>query len=76
MNKTTKYCKGCTDNYYNIPGNSENGCWLLENAKIVEKTRVGVWDNPPYKWMPEKIYHCNRPSGYVYLSKEDQRFKK
>lgn len=70
-------CRGCVDNYYNQAGNSTTGqCWLLEHAKLVERTRVGILDNPPYEWIPVEIYHCNRPKGYVYLKREDVRIRK
>ncbi len=45
-----KHCSGCEDNFYN--GNNQLGvkeCWLLKKAKLVNKIRIGHWENPPYK---------------------------
>ena len=63
-----KRCAGCQENFYN--GNNPlgvNECWGLETAKSVERTMVGVWQNPPYVWNPQKTLSCHRPKGSVWL---------
>ena len=69
-----KLCKGCCDDYYNRPGNSTDGvCWMLANAKPVQRTMVGVWQNPPYKWQPQATLSCHRPDGSVWIESDDCR---
>lgn len=74
MEKSKAMCYRCRDNYYNAPGNSTTGeCWSFRSAKVVTRTHVGVWEPPPYEWMPEKVLSCHRPDGYVWLRREDVR---
>lgn len=40
-------CRGCRNDFYNQPDNSQTGrCWLLEKAQVVTKFRIG-WCTPP-----------------------------
>jgi hypothetical protein len=76
MNKQEKLklCQGCRDDYYNRPGNSTRGeCWCLSGAKPVERMRVGIWQNPPYRWSPETTLSCHHPEGSVWIEKNDCR---
>jgi hypothetical protein len=67
-------CAGCRDNFYNIPGNSTTGeCWLLANAKPVERTSVGTWQNPPYHWQPQQTLSCHHPEGRHWIKDDDPR---
>lgn len=70
-----QYCGGCRNDYYNRPGNSDTGdCWSLETAKVVNRTRVGWWEKPPYKWKPVKTLDCyHTPGVYAWLPREDVR---
>lgn len=76
MNKAEKLkrCVGCRDNFYN--GSNAigvNECWNLKSARSVERTMVGIWQNPPYVWSPEKTLSCHRPEGSVWLGRNDSR---
>ena len=71
MAKTKAMCGGCRDDYYNQ--NREGGCWCFENAKVVERTKVGVWQNPPYQWQPKKTLSCHSPEGSVWIKIDDPR---
>lgn len=69
-----KLCRGCRDDYYNRPGNSNTGeCWSLTSAQLVQLTKVGVWQTPPYKWAPQQTLSCHRPQGEVWLRQDDAR---
>ena len=65
-----KRCVGCRENFYN--GNNDLGvkeCWMLKTARSVERTMVGVWQNPPYVWNPQKTLSCHKPEGSVWLDR-------
>ena len=66
-----KRCVGCRQDFYN--GNNPLGvqeCWSLKFAKSVERTRVGIWQNPPYVWRPQKTLSCHQPEGGVWLDRK------
>ncbi len=71
--KDRSLCSGCRDNYYNL--NREGGCWSFESGKLVQRVRVGVWQNPPYEWLPEWRLNCYMPEGSVMLPKDDCRVR-
>jgi len=72
-----RLCSGCRDDYYNQPGNSPNGeCWALATAKIVERTSVGYFQNPPYEWIPQKTLSCHSPPGKTWIAADDCRLTK
>lgn len=72
-----RLCSGCRDDYYNRPGNSENGeCWSLATAKIVERTSVGYFQNPPYEWNPQTTLSCHSPPGKAWIAEDDCRLTK
>ena len=74
--KTKDMCQGCRDNYYNQPGNSTSGeCWMYASAVIVERTSVGTWEPPPYKWRPQKVLLCHHQDGLHWIKKNDPRIK-
>ena len=79
MDKAEKrtLCYGCRNNYYNLPGNSTTGeCWMLKTAKPVERTRVGVWQNPPYRWNPATTLSCHTPeNSTTWIEKTDVRIQ-
>ena len=67
-------CHGCSNDYYNRPGNSTAGqCWMLASAKLVERIRVGVWQNPPYEKRPQRTLSCHSPDGERWIELEDCR---
>lgn len=68
-------CSGCRDNFYNQAGNSNTGeCWMLKTARVCEKMIVGIWQNPPYKWLPQKTLSCHhREGGTTWISRDDCR---
>jgi hypothetical protein len=70
--KTKALCRGCRDDYYNSHG--PGGCWLFDDARLVECSQVGTWDEPPYKWAPESVLSCHRPPGRHWLEYDDCRF--
>lgn len=71
MNKTKEMCRGCREDHYNhaVTG----GCWSFKSAKIVTRTQVGTWQNPPYRWIPTKTLSCHRAQGKVWIEKDDCR---
>lgn len=71
-------CEGCKNNYYNKPGNSTAGeCWMLKSATVVERVRVGIWQEPPYADKPQKTLSCHRPdNGTTWLTRDDCRVVK
>ena len=72
--KKTQLCPGCRDNFYNHPGNSPGGeCWALAKSKVVERTQVGTWQNPPYRWQPQATLSCHRPEGRHWIERSDVR---
>ena len=77
MSKSKSMCHGCDSDYYNHDGHSQTGeCWLYKDAKVVDRTPVGWWQNPPYKWSPVKTLNCHTEAGKVaFLSRDDVRFK-
>ena len=78
MTKSEKLplCQGCRDNFYNQPGNSNTGeCWLLANAQPVQRTLVGVWQPPPYRWLPQTTLNCHHPEGSAWIKEDDPRTK-
>ena len=73
MDKSKQMCLGCRDEYYNQT--RKEGCWMYANAKIVTRTKVGIWQEPPYTWRPEKTFSCHSPSGSVWLKRDDSRVR-
>jgi hypothetical protein len=67
-------CKGCRNDYYNQT--KDGGCWLLQNAKQVQRTRVGYSQNPPYTWDPKTVYDCYETAGYAWIKENDIRIVK
>lgn len=71
-----KLCSGCREDYYNQPGNSTTGeCWMLSEATLVERTKVGIWQDPPYQWTPQQTLSCHRPAGCAWIKQDDPRIK-
>ena len=73
VKKDKTMCRGCRDDYYNQ--NRDKGCWLFASAEIIERTAVGTWDNPPYKWNPRKYLSCYHRSGEHLLKRDDVRME-
>jgi hypothetical protein len=69
--KSKSMCGGCHDDFYNH--SVSGGCWCFENAKVVTRMRVGVWQNPPYKWAPQEVLSCYNPDGARMIGKSDPR---
>ena len=68
--KSKSMCSGCIDDFYN---STEKGCWCFENAKVVTRIRVGVWQSPPYEWSPQECLSCYSPDGARMIEKSDPR---
>lgn len=69
-----KLCGGCRNDYYNQPGHSTTGkCWMLGASRVVQRTRVGTWQNPPYRWQPVKTLSCHHPEGSAWIAIDDVR---
>ena len=64
-------CVGCEQSYYNR--NAKDGCWCFENAKVVIRMAVGVWQNPPYHWTPQECLSCFSPDGIRMIERTDTR---
>ena len=74
MTKKSKLmCANCRDNYYNH--NVKDGCWCYKKAKVVKRTLVGYWQEPPYKWRPQETLDCHSPEGYAWIKKDDPRIE-
>lgn len=67
-------CQGCRDDYYNH--NRDGGCWGLPKAKVVRRTSVGTWQDPPYQWRPQRTLSCHTPDGQHWIDKDDPRIEK
>ena len=72
---TKKDCVGCGDNFYN--GNNNLGikeCWCFEDAKMVKRISIGLWEPPPYKNKKEKLipscFHGRGNQRNIYIKKE------
>jgi hypothetical protein len=70
--KKLELCKGCRDDFYN---NNGKKCWSLTGATLVQRTRVGTWQNPPYKWEPEETLGCHHPEGQHWITENDPRIR-
>ncbi len=73
MSKTKALCNGCYDDFYNQ--NRDGGCWMFAKAKIVERTRVGTWQNPPYQWTPKPCLTCYKQTGSSFIKEDDVRIE-
>ena len=69
--KSKSMCFGCGDDFYNR--NTEKGCWCFEDAKVVIRMRIGVWQNPPYLWDPQECLSCFNPDGSRMIGRDDPR---
>ncbi len=73
-----KLCRGCRDNFYNTSGaNIALGghCWSLKTAKPLERTMIGIWQNPPYTWRPQQTLSCHRPEDMAWINRDDVRLR-
>ena len=73
MSKAKVLCQGCRNDFYNH--NREGGCWSFEKAKVVQRTRVGYFQEPPYTWNPVTTLSCYHEPGIALISKDDCRLK-
>ena len=76
MNKAEKLqlCCDCRDDFYNDHNPlGVKECWHLSSARSVVRTRVGIWQNPPYEWHPEKTLSCHTPEGWAWIARDDDR---
>ncbi len=71
MPKNRGMCRGCHNDFYNGQGAKE--CWSFAEARIVTRSWVGIWDNPPYVWNPVKILSCHTKQGRHALERNDCR---
>lgn len=69
--KSKSMCSGCCDDFYNH--NRPEGCWCFATAKVVERTRIGLWQDPPYTWQPKETLSCHNPDGCVWIEQDDPR---
>ncbi len=66
--KKRKYCRSCTENFYN--GNNPHNikeCWHLSAAKVVWRKIVGLWQKPPWKQKAERVLDCQHIKGQVMI---------
>ncbi|HZO51191.1 MAG TPA: hypothetical protein VFB63_00675 [Bryobacteraceae bacterium] len=69
-----QYCSGCRDDFYNHDGHAMNGshCWCLEDAKVVERYRIGWWTQPTSAKAFQKVttLSCHyAPGQYAHYEK-------
>lgn len=68
-----KYCVGCRDDFYN--GKNSVGvteCWLLKNAQVVTRYRIGWWTPPTSRDAFTKVetHDCHHAPGQYQDSAE------
>lgn len=75
MRKTSKQdCIGCRDDFYNHnrmglnEASGEPRCWSLDDAKFVQRVRIGINERPPYRKKPVKVLNCRRENHYALVS--------
>jgi predicted amidophosphoribosyltransferase len=67
-------CCGCRSDFYNDKNPyGIKRCWFFGRAEKVTRTKVGYWQNPPYKWNPQSTLSCHEPIGMVWIKKHDPR---
>ena len=74
-----KHCNGCRDDFYN--GKNAIGvkrCWMLKDAKLVTRYRIGTWTRPtePGAFTECKVLSCYHQNGYHYVTKLPDFVKK
>ena len=70
MSDKLQYCRGCRDDYYNGTGAKE--CWLLKDAKVVTRYRIGWWTPMDSAKNFQKVttHHCHHaPGQYAQMEK-------
>lgn len=64
-----KLCEGCRDDFYN--GKNPLGveeCWNFPTATIVERKKVGFWDEPPWESQPiVTCLDCRSEKEFVFV---------
>lgn len=73
MSKTKTLCSGCYNDFYNHRG--EDGCWMFAKAEVIQRTRVGTWQPPPYQWNPKPCLTCYRQPGSSFIKEDDPRIE-
>ena len=71
MNKI--HCVGCNDNFYN--GHNPHGikeCWLLKNAKLIQRKQVSINQVPPWTQPASTVPNCYKQSGYVFVGPDQE----
>ena len=74
MTKSKAMCSGCRYDFYNRV--RKGGCWCFDNATIVTRVRVGIWEAPPYH--PDRAAECLscfNPEGSAMLKTDDCRVR-
>lgn len=77
MSIDKKHCVGCRDNYYNGQGADE--CWLLKDAKLVTRWKLGWWTPPTSRSAFAKVrvpdcYH--QPGEFAYSDELPKHLRK
>lgn len=65
------HCSGCRDNFYNGNNNlGVNECWLLQNAKLMQRFRIHRDSPMGIKANYEEVEkpNCYHQEGYVFLN--------
>lgn len=79
MNSKKQYCSGCRNDFYNQSSNSTSGeCWLLEDAEVVTRFRIGWWTRPDESGAFQKVttLSCHSAPGKYGHYKELPSFAK
>lgn len=67
-----KHCAGCHNDFYNHQENADGKreCWLLKDAKLVDRLMIPVDLMPPYKMKSQKVPNCYNRPGYGTVKPE------
>lgn len=70
---TIEQCRGCRNDFYNVPGNALSGdrCWSAKDGKIVTRYRIGIHTQPDQKGAFTKVTvpNCYRGQGVAFYEK-------
>lgn len=74
MGKSKQMCVGCRDDFYNH--REKDGCWNFPSATVMDRIRVGIWENPPYsRDRAVECLSCFNPDGSAMIKLSDPRVK-
>lgn len=64
-------CSGCRDDFYNHGNHSTTSeCWMFKDAQMVDRIRIGIWQNPPYPLGTVRVPSCKHEQGNCLIKRE------